>query len=228
MGTAIYTDGFIYPYSFGHKMFPWLEKLLHLSEATKTVARFWMSLAGTILAILGARDFAVKYKLTSWERIQQVVFVTDNRIEVQKILRQVGEQSKADRVFFAYYEQVPSGEMVVVFKPQYQWQKVGQVSIREQKYNIKKGADTSRMKTLEAGPCHEVIVERLPEDDQLGQALKNSFVEYQMACPIRDVTISGQKRLGFIGVEFAQEPRNKTEVKKVVAEGAIDVGTSFD
>jgi hypothetical protein len=209
-------------------MLNWLEKLLHLSETTKTIARFWMSIVGTILAILGARDFAIKYNLTSWERVQQVVLVTDNRIEVQKILRQVGEQTNADRVFFAYYEQTPLGKMVVVFKPQYQWQKVGQVSIREQKYDIKQGADTSRMKTLEAGPCHEVLVTGLQQDDQLGQALKNSFVEYQMACPIRDVEIQGKKRLGFIGAEFATTPANKTMVKKAVAEGAIDVGASFD
>jgi hypothetical protein len=209
-------------------MFNWLEKLLNLSETTKTIAKVWMSIVATVLTILGARDFAIKYNLTSLERIQQVVLVTDNRIAVQKILKQVAEQTKADRVFFAYYEQLPLGEMVVVFKPQYQWQRDGQPSIREQKYTIKKGADTSRMKALEAGRCHEILVTTLQQDDQLGQALKNSFVEYQMACPIRDVTIAGQKRLGFLGVEFALTPSNKTEVKKTVVEGAVDVGTSFD
>jgi hypothetical protein len=205
-----------------------LSSVARVSKRVRTVAQSFVSVVAAVLAVLGIRDFAIKYKLTSLERIQQVLFVTDNRIEVQKFLKQMASSTNADRAFFAYYEQPPTGEMLITFKSYYQWQKEGQVSIQEQKYSVKPGADTERMRSMEAGRCYEVSVASLQQDDQLGQALKNSQVLYQLVCPVRDVMVDGQKRLGFVGLEFSEIPADKTKAKLAVAEGAVDVASSFD
>jgi hypothetical protein len=213
-----------------------LSSVARVSKRVRTVAQSFVSVVAAVLAVLGIRDFAIKYKLTSLERIQQVLFVTDNRIEVQKFLKKMAYDPtssqeptiNADRAFFAYYEQSPTGEMLITFKSYYQWQKEGQVSIQEQKYSVKPGADTERMRSMEAGRCYEVSVASLQQDDQLGQALKNSQVLYQLVCPVRDVMVDGQKRLGFVGLEFSEIPADKTKAKLAVAEGAVDVASSFD
>lgn len=209
----------------------WLDKLsalIRVSENTKTFFKTLTSVIGMVIAIVSTRNFVVANKLTTLERIQQFIFVSDNRIEMQKLLREIGSKNKANRAFFMFYEQIPNGQFVSVFKEYYQWQPEGQVQIFDAKYPITKGADTDRKKKLERGECSKIFVEEYPDDDGLAIALRKSNVTFQIVCPVIDVKIEGKKRIGVLGLEFEARPDNRSSIEANLLEGAVDVAASFD
>jgi hypothetical protein len=208
----------------------WLDKLsrlIKISQKTKTTFQAFTSIVGVIIAIISTRNFMLGNNLTSIERIQQFLFVLDNRIELQAILKRIGKDTNADRVFFMFYEQKSDGNFNAVFKEYYQWQKEGQVQIFDAKYPIKKGADSDRLKSIQKSKCIQIFTDSYPDDDELVTALRNSNVNFQISCPVIDVLVGGKKRLGVIGLEFEQKLYNITIIERDLLIGAVDVAESF-
>jgi hypothetical protein len=199
-----------------------------LSKRTRHLIDRGLAAAGLILAVSGAINFILVNKLYVPEKLQQIFFFAGNRFEMQRILKKVGTEYKADRAFFMYYDQLPNGQFVSVFKEYYQWQPEGQPFILEGKYNVSPGADTERRKATTAYRCNEVLVDELPPDDELAIALKKSNVHAQVSCPVIDVFVDGQKRLGVLSLEFDAKTYDRTKVEASLWEKSADVIKSFE
>lgn len=209
----------------------WLKKLqslIQLSEATKNFFKTVTSVIGMIIAIISTRNFMVANKLDTVERIQQYFLVSDNRIEMQKILKSLAKDNKADRAFFMFYEQLPDGQFVSVFKDYYQWQPEGQVKIFESKYYVTKGAATDRKKKIDKGECAQVFAANHPSNDELAIALLKSNVSFQILCPVVGVSIDGIKRISVVGLEYEKPPNNRNRIEANLLVGAVDVAESFN
>jgi hypothetical protein len=205
----------------------WLERVLPISKRTKHHIDKALTVGGLLLAFFSGVNFIISNKLYSIEKLQQIFLFAGNRAEMQRILQKLAIANKADRAFFMYYEQIPNGQFVAVFKEYYQWQPDGQTVILEGSYNVTPGADTNRRKVTTAFQCNEVLVDKLPAEDELAIALKKSNVSAQVSCPVIDVFVDGQKRLGVLSLEFAARTYDRTGIEANLWESAADVIKSF-
>jgi hypothetical protein len=206
----------------------WLERLIPLLKRTRHAIDKGLTVGGLLLAFFGACNFIIVNKLYSVERLQQIFLFSGNRHEMQRILEKLAISNKADRAFFMYYEQTKNGHFLSVFNEYYQWQTQGQPLILAGSYNVVPGADTARRKELTAFRCNEVLTDRLPPDDELAIALKTSNVSAQVSCPVIDVFVDGQKRLGVLSLEFQAKTYDRTNVEASLWESAAHVIKSFD
>jgi hypothetical protein len=206
----------------------WLERLIPLSKRTRHTVDKGLTVAGLLLTFFGAANFVLANKLYSIEKLQQIFLFAGNRFEMQRILKKLAINNKADRAFFMYYNQLKDGRFVSVFKEYYQWQSEGQPFILEESYLVTPGADTVRRKVTTEYHCNEVLVDKLPPEDELAIALKKSNVRAQVSCPVIDVFVDGQKRLGVLSLEFADKTYDRTKVEASLWERSADVIKSFD
>lgn len=206
-----------------------LDKVLSAAKVSESVKPWVSALAGIgglVLAVSGVRDFLIKNRLTTPEEIHRVLFVTDRRIEVRKILRKVATESNADRAFLFFYKQNENGQWFTEFKSTYQWQLKGQTHIRNGLYPLAEGADTVRFEAMNIGLCKESVVWGMQKSDPLAIALKKSNVEAQLACQV-SAKIEGVERIGAITVEFRGLKYNKTDVESILVEASIDIEKVF-
>lgn len=206
-----------------------LDKVLSAAKVSESVKPWVSALAGIgglVLAVSGVRDFLIKNQLTTPEEIHRVLFVTDRRVEVQKILRKVATKSKADRAFLFFYKQNESGQWFAEFKSTYQWELKGQTHIRDGLYPLVKGADTERFETMNVGLCKESVVWKMQKSDLLAIKLKSSNVQAQIACQV-SAKIQGIERIGAIAVEFRGLEYNKTDVESILIQASIDIEKVF-
>jgi len=208
----------------------WLDRLgrfTKFSERIKKPANAFIAIVTVASTLYGAVSLTIRYRLYSWEGIQENFLDLDNSIKLQKILKKTATATNADRAFFMYYERLENGEDVAVFKRNYQWQVSGQTTILDARYPLQPGADTARRKAAEANRCHEVVVSELPLDDELAIALKDSGVRAQITCPFKGIPVDGRNRVGVVGVEFGLQTYDRTEVEKILWEAGADVLKSF-
>jgi hypothetical protein len=200
---------------------------ISISKRTKHIIDRSLTIGGLLLTAFSATNFILSNKLYSPEKLQQIFLFAGNRLEMQRILEKTGTENKADRAFFMYYDRIPNGQFVSVFKKYYQWQPEGQTFILEGNYNVMAGADTKRRKVTESFRCNEILVDKLPLDDELAIALKKSNVRAQVSCPVIDVFVDGRARLGVLSLEFTAKTYDRTKVEASLWEGAADVLKSF-
>lgn len=207
-----------------------LDKVLSAAKVSEGVKPWVSALAGIgglVLAVSGVRDFLVKNRLTTPEEIHRVLFVTDRRIEIRKILESAATKTNADRAFLFFYKQNTSGQWFTEFKSIYQWEVKGQTHIRDGLYPLVKGADVGRFEAMNIGLCKESVTWKMKKNDPLAIALKNSNVQAQVACQV-SAKVQGIEKIGAIAVEFQGLAYNKTEIESVLIEASIDIEKAFN
>jgi hypothetical protein len=200
---------------------------LKVSQKTESLLKALGGFAGVFMTVTGVYSLIVNNGLTSIEGIKKRLLIIDNRIEIQRILKKIGEETNSQRVLIFYYDTDSKKEPVTVFKSKYQWEREGQKDVFEDSYKLAKGGDTDRKIQFTNGECIETKVSALGERDTLGIALRKSNTVAQVACQTF-VWIEGEKKLGAIAVEFESVDYDLTGVESLLLEASADVIQAFN